>query len=89
MQVIIQCHPLLEPGNRRYQDYSDEHLQECLQRIRSGDLSTRAAAMKYNIPRSTLMNKLKDKHPKPVGRPAVATVEEEIKKEKDYTQFWH
>ena len=64
-------------GARRYQDYTDENLEECLDKIKTGKLTQRVAASTYNIPRSTLKNKLKNKHTKTVGRPPVLTFEEE------------
>ena len=64
-------------GARRYQDYTDENLEECLDKIKTGKLTQRVAASTYNIPRSTLKNKLKNKHTKTVDRPPVLTFEEE------------
>lgn len=64
-------------GSRSYADYSEEKLDECLRRIKSGDLSQRNAAREYKIPRSTLKNKLKGIHKKRVGRPPILEYEEE------------
>ena len=64
-------------GSRKYKDYSNDQLEECLHKIRSGEFSTRIASKRYNIPRCTLMYKLKDRHTKPIGRPTILTLEEE------------
>ena len=50
------------PGNRCYHDNTDEKLEECLLRLKSGDISQRDAEKEYKIPRSTMKNKLKSKH---------------------------
>ena len=64
-------------GNRRYHDYTDEQLEECLRRLKSGEISQRDAEKHYKIPRSTLKNKLKSKHTGSVGRPTILTIDEE------------
>lgn len=69
------------PGVRRYgtkSNYSIETFHKALDEIQSGTISQRKAAKNYNIPRSTLKNKLKQKHGKAVGRPAVLTRDEEV-----------
>ena len=58
-------------------EYTQDELDECLRQIRTGKLSQRDAEKQYNIPRSTLKNKLKGAHSKSVGRPPVLTLEEE------------
>ena len=52
-------------------------LEECVRRVKSGNLTQRDAKKEYNIPRSTTKNKLSGKHPKPVGRPPVLSFNEE------------
>lgn len=47
---------LAAPGGRRA--YSEAELQAALRDIQSGRLGTRRAAVLYNIPRSTLRNKV-------------------------------
>ncbi|KAJ8931634.1 hypothetical protein NQ314_015428 [Rhamnusium bicolor] len=64
-------------GARRYQDYTPEKLQECLNAIKKGEICHRKAEASYNIPRRTIMNKLKEKHTKLPGKPAVFSKEEE------------
>lgn len=65
------------PGSRRYHDYSQEDLEKCLDDVRSGIRSQRAAADYYGIPRSTIKNKLKGAHAKTPGRQPVLTMNEE------------
>lgn len=67
-----------KPGSRRYVDYTKEQLEECLNAIRSKRLTQREAAKKYNIPRSTIKNKLKNKTSRKHGRPTVFTTLEEM-----------
>lgn len=64
-------------GSRTYRNYSDDYLDECLNKIRNGQLTQRVAAAQYNIPRSTLKNKLKGAHVQKHGKPPVFTEEEE------------
>ena len=64
-------------GARCYKDYSNEKLEECLREVKRGALTQRAAAEVFNIPRSTIKNKLAGKHSKPVGRPPVLSYGEE------------
>ena len=45
--------------------------------IRTGALTQRQAAVSYNIPRSTLKNKLKGAHPNKFGGPTIFSAEEE------------
>ena len=52
-------------------------LEECVRRVKSGNLTQRDAEKEYNIPRSTIKNKLSGKHPKPVGQPPVLSFDEE------------
>lgn len=66
-----------KPGSRRYIDYTNEQLQQCLSDVRSKTLTQREASIKYNIPRSTIKNKLKNKHRNKPGHPTVFTTEEE------------
>lgn len=46
-------------GSRRYCDYNRETLEQCLAAIRNKEMSQRKAAEVFNIPRRTLINKLK------------------------------
>lgn len=69
--------PVKPLGTRNYANYKPEVLEECLEAIRSGELTQRAAEARYGIPRSTLKNKLKGSHMKKVGRARVFSEEEE------------
>lgn len=66
-----------ELGSRSYVDYSPETLQICLEDIKCKRLTHRAAAEKYGIPRSTIINKLKGVRSSVIGGPRVFTQEEE------------
>lgn len=65
-------------GSRSYANYSVERLDECLRAIRSRKFTQRAAAVEFGIPRSTIKNKLKGNHDKPIGRSRIFTDAEEI-----------
>ena len=65
------------PSSHRYKDYTKEMLEECVQRVKSGNLTQRDAEKEYNIRRSTIKIKLIGKHPKPVSRPPVLSFDEE------------
>jgi len=55
-------------GSRKHAAYSSETLEKALKAITTGALTQRqAAAVSYNIPRSTLKNKLKGAHPNKFG----------------------
>lgn len=64
-------------GTRAYINYSPEVLEECLQNVISRKMTQREAEKHFGIPRSTIKNKLKGKHPKSVGRSRVFTESEE------------
>lgn len=64
-------------GSRSYRDYTEEKLEECLNAIRSKELTQRAAAEKFGISRATIQNKLKNVHKKSAGRQPVFSNEEE------------
>jgi len=64
-------------GSRQYANYSAETLNECLQNVISRKMTQREAAAHFGIPRSTIKNKLKGNHSKPVGRSRVFTEAEE------------
>ena len=64
-------------GARTYQRYSDETLQEAIRRVKAGEISQREASKLYQIPRSTIINKVSKKHMKSVGHPHALTPTEE------------
>lgn len=66
-----------QPGSRKYQDYTEDKLNECLEAIRSGEMSQRQAEAHFKICRSTIKNKLKNLHSSSPGHPSVFTMEEE------------
>ena len=67
-------------GTRKYgtkSRYTEERLRECLENIKKNILSQREAVKVYGIPRSTIKNKLKERHTKEIGRPTTLTEVEE------------
>lgn len=64
-------------GSRRYADYTPETLQTCLDAIRRGQISHRNAEKKYNIPRRTILNKLKERHSTNPGKQPIFTSDKE------------
>jgi hypothetical protein len=66
-----------KPGRRRYENYTEETMRKCLEEVASGEISIRAAAKKYSIPRATINNKQKGSHGSSVGRKRVFTDVEE------------
>ncbi|XP_030748969.1 uncharacterized protein LOC115877041 [Sitophilus oryzae] len=64
-------------GARKYADYTEETLLECLNEIKHGRISHRAAEEKYKIPRRTILNKLKCRHSKKPGHQPIFTADEE------------
>ena len=66
-------------GKHDYLAYTEETLQKCLEAVRSGSLPIKKATKKYNIPKGTIQNKLKNIHSKSVRHPTVFTkLEEEL-----------
>ena len=55
------------PGSQRYNDYTDQILEECVRWLQSSGLTQQNAAKEYMIPISTIKNKLAGKHTKSVG----------------------
>lgn len=64
-------------GSRSYVNYSEDDVAKAMQQITSGEMSQRDAAGHFGIPRSTLKNKLKGKHSKPIGGQTVLSKTEE------------
>lgn len=67
-----------KPGSRECGDYTSEQLNECLERIRNGEITHRQGESQYNIPRKTITNKLKGNQQKLPGKPQVFSCEEEL-----------
>ena len=61
---------------RPYKQHNINIVEMAVNKIRNG-MSIRVAAEKYCIPKSTLADKVKGLHSKPVGRPTALTKEEE------------
>lgn len=49
-----------KPGSRRYQDYSEAKLNHCLNAIKNKEITQREAERIYQIPRRTIINKLRN-----------------------------
>ena len=64
-------------GKRTHQAYSAEDLKTCVEDVTSGKLSIRKAAVLYNIPHTTITNKVHGKHGKSVGTQTIFTLDEE------------
>ena len=64
-------------GAKPKRNYNTENLIKAIQAIKVRKLSYRQAAEKYQIPRSTLENKVNLTHPKSLGGQPVLTKEEE------------
>lgn len=64
-------------GGRSYQNYCSENLEKALHAISSGKVSIRKAAEQYNVPKSTISDKLRNKHTGQHGGQKCLTDEEE------------
>lgn len=64
-------------GSRKYRDFSEETLQSAIEDIETNNLTYRAAADKYGIPKSTLERKFNKKHMKSPGGQTTLLAEEE------------
>lgn len=62
-------------GARQYKDYTEEQLKRAVSAIRNGQLGYTEAANTFNIPRRTLVNKVKRKHLNAVGAPQIIAPE--------------
>lgn len=65
-------------GTREYKNYTQETLEEALEKITDGDMSINAASLKYKIPFGTLYNKFKGMHGSTPGGQPVFTHAEEV-----------
>lgn len=64
-------------GSRKYQDYCDADLKECLDAVKSGRMTQQEAAKMYNVSRRTINYKLSGKHCMKPGKPPIFSPEEE------------
>ena len=66
-----------EPGSRKYQDYTDAHLDAAVREYQAGTLSLRKLQEKYGIPFNTIKTKADGKHSMPAGGQTVFSTEQE------------
>lgn len=64
-------------GGRSYQNYPPENMAKAVKAVQQG-MSQLAASKKFKVPRTTLLEKIHQKHPLKPGRPTVLTQEEEV-----------
>ena len=64
-------------GGHHYQNYSENSLQKALADIKAKNKSIRQAAEYYKIPKSTLSDKIRERHPLTPGAQTVLTKNEE------------
>lgn len=62
---------------RRYKSVSEDVIREAIGKIKRKELSITKASSQFNIPKGTLMNRLKNLHCKNVGSPTVFSPTEE------------
>lgn len=66
------------PGTRNYKNYSEDALEEALEKVTNDEMTIHAASVQYNIPFGTLYNKYKGLHGKTPGGQPVFSHQEEI-----------
>lgn len=64
-------------GARHYKNYTEETLLQAVNAVKTGAMSSREAENQFNIPRKTILNKVKEKHCEKVGHPTALTNIEE------------
>ena len=62
-QMAHQIGAAGEAKHLKYRSYSNEQLQTALTLVRSGALSARCASRNFSIPKTTLLDKLRDRVP--------------------------
>lgn len=60
-------------GARRYKNYTEATLLQAVNAVKTGAMSSREAEHQFNIPRKTILNKVKEKHGENVGHPTALT----------------
>ncbi|XP_025192477.1 uncharacterized protein LOC112592588, partial [Melanaphis sacchari] len=65
-------------GARSYKNYSDEILDEALDKIANGEISILAASKAYKISYGTLHNRFNGKHGNKCGHPTIFSEQEEM-----------
>lgn len=66
-------------GSRSYRNYTPEMLQLAVESVANRTITSRDAEKQFGVPRRTIINKLKNRHQKPVGKPTRLSEEEEEK----------
>lgn len=66
-----------ELGSRPYANYTEEQLERAVDAVKSGELSLRSAAEKFEVPRATINRRIRGKHCGKYGRPTVFSKEDE------------
>lgn len=70
----------VQPGTRQYGTktrYSADMLAKIIEDVTAGRIGQREAARVYGVPRQTIVNKMKNRHTRKVGRPIIFSPEEE------------
>ena len=62
---------------KKMSQYEEANLDKAVQECKDGNMSVRAAAAHYSVPKSTLHDRLKETHGKDHGRPTVLSSDEE------------
>jgi hypothetical protein len=66
----------MPPGKRR-KKYSQEDVESAEKAVKEGSISIRCASEEYGVPKSTILDHLKEGHGTAMGRPTVLFEEEE------------
>ena len=62
---------------KKMSQYEEANLDKAVQECKDGNMSVRAAAAHYSVPKSTLHDRLRETHSKDHGRPTVLSSDEE------------
>ncbi|KAK9747286.1 CENP-B N-terminal DNA-binding domain [Popillia japonica] len=63
-------------GGRPYLDYEKENMEKAIEAVKK-DMSKFRASQKFKIPRTTLIDNIRETHPLKPGRPCVLTADDE------------
>ena len=69
---------IVGPSGRKKYDADRPNMMKAIDSVNRKGLSIREAARKHKAPRSTLSDKVKARHPKPLGGQTLISEEEEI-----------
>lgn len=64
-------------SKRRYKSTTQEIMDSAIEKIKKGEMSITKCSKEFGIAKGTLINRLKNKHTKTVGRPTALSSEEE------------